>query len=89
MHIFLATSQYDIGKMNKFNHGIASTFLPGIDVDKQLNSKVFTNVTDVNNYFLNQVNSRFSDASDANVDKDFFLKMNHFIPNIKITKVAT
>ena len=76
--------------MNRFNHGIASTFLPEIDPDKQLNSKVFMNVTDVHNYFLNQVNSRFSDASDdSDVTKDFFLKMNHFIPKIKITKVAT
>ena len=59
MHIWLAQSQYDIGKMNRFNHGIGSSLLPGIDVDKQLVSKAFLNVSEVNMFFLNDVNERF------------------------------
>lgn len=89
LHIILASQQYDIKQMNQFNHGIASSLLPGIDTDVMLAPKVFLNISEVQDYFVTGVNARFKDSSDQILDKEFFFKQNHLIPNIKLTNVMT
>ena len=64
MHISLAYGQYDTASMQQLSESVSKNLIPDIDLDKPLAPKQFTSRTDLVLYFLNDVNKRFSYASD-------------------------
>jgi hypothetical protein len=87
MHVSLALYQYDIGNMCTFNYAITKSLFPKVDVYTPLAPMQFMTIYEMEEYFLENVNSMFSDASENKTDKAFFHKMNHLVPFLKLTNI--
>ena len=66
---------------------VTQSLLPQIDIKKNLAAKQFVSKKELNDYFLNNMNYLFRDASDAIENKAYFHKFNHIIPFMKLTNI--
>ena len=64
MHVTLSYDQYDVTRMCAFNNAVSLASLPQIDLETFVAAKQFTNVDELEKYFLHNANYLFKGASE-------------------------